>query len=107
MNLLLSPDAIQEVRNLTKDKEPGTSLRLFVDAGGCSGLSYGMELSTKKENDLVIPCAEDVSVYVDSASTSYLDHCRIEYSNTLTNTGFRIINPNARATCGCGTSFEA
>jgi iron-sulfur cluster assembly accessory protein len=81
-------------------------LRIYVEKGGCSGLSYSMELATAKPDDTVFPYF-GTFLYVDSAAIVYLAGSEIDYQDGLTGAGFRIKNPNAKQTCGCGTSFEA
>lgn len=82
-------------------------LRLFVEKGGCSGLSYGMSIAAAEPQDATVQPAADVRLFVDPESQTHLAGCTIDYSDGLTGAGFRIINPNAVRTCGCGTSFES
>lgn len=81
-------------------------LRVFVEAGGCAGMQYGMALDHRKEGDEVIE-REGVQVLVDAFSAGYLRDSTIDFSDELAGAGFRIKNPNATRSCGCGTSFEA
>ncbi len=101
----LSEKAAQQIKKMTTTS-PGKSLRIFVEAGGCSGLQYGMELSERKDGDLELTDRE-VPFFLDEQSSSYLKGSLIDYADGLAYTGFRITNPNAKQTCGCGTSFEA
>lgn len=80
-------------------------LRIFVEAGGCAGMQYGMALDHLKEGDEVIERG-GVKVIVDAFSAGYLRGSTIDFSDELTGAGFRISNPNAARSCGCGTSFE-
>lgn len=84
----------------------GNGLRLAVEKGGCAGLQYTMTLGTPGEGDEIILCGE-AGVFVDAASASYYDGCTLDFSDDLTGAGFRVINPKAARSCGCGTSFEA
>lgn len=104
--LQLTEKAASQVAALVGPDRATRGLRIFIDAGGCSGLSYGMELSTGQEGD---EASEQfgVRVFVDEMAQSYLKGSVIDYSDSLTSTGFQILNPNARSTCGCGKSFEA
>lgn len=84
------------------------ALRLEVQPGGCSGFRYGLDLvdlETKKENDLVI---EDngVKILIDKESLARINGAEIDYLDTLQGAGFKISNPNAKDTCGCGDSFN-
>lgn len=80
-------------------------LRIFVEAGGCSGLEYGMSFDEVKDSDKKLE-SEGVSFVVDEASLIYLENCVVDFDDGLTGKGFEIRNPNAKATCGCGKSFN-
>jgi iron-sulfur cluster assembly protein len=80
-------------------------LRIRVDKGGCAGLQYNMLLDKRTDSDAVI-LSGDVAVLVDEESQPYLRGSVLDYCDDLTGTGFRISNPNAARSCGCGTSFE-
>ncbi len=81
-------------------------LRIFVEHGGCAGLQYGMALDERKDGDSVVE-REGVQVLVDEESAKYLSGSTIDFADGLSGAGFRIQNPNAVRSCGCGTSFEA
>jgi iron-sulfur cluster assembly accessory protein len=103
----LTPNAIDEVKIiLAKPENAGKNLRLYVEQGGCSGMQYGMVFDEKRDGDLV---AEEngVNVLVDSISANYLRGTVVDFSDALTGGGFKISNPNAKQSCGCGKSFEA
>jgi len=90
-------------------KEPansGKGLRVYVEAGGCSGMQYGMVFDEKRQGDLEAQL-HGVSVVVDPFSANYLRGSVIDFVDSLTAGGFKISNPNARQSCGCGKSFEA
>ena len=92
---------------LTEDNEnAGKCLRVFVEAGGCSGMQYGMVFDEKRPEDLSTEF-HGVSVLVDTFSANYLKGAVIDFSDALTGGGFKIQNPNANSSCGCGKSFEA
>lgn len=101
----LTERAATEVTKMTGGAE-GKGLRLFVETGGCSGLNYGMELAEAKEGDEVSE-QFGVGVFIEELAGTYLAGSVIDWSDSLTNTGFTITNPNAKQTCGCGKSFEA
>jgi iron-sulfur cluster assembly accessory protein len=84
----------------------GKGLRIFVEHGGCAGLQYGMTLDARKDGDSIVE-REGVQVLVDGESAKYLSGCTIDFADGLSGAGFRIQNPNAVRSCGCGTSFEA
>src|SRR2546426_5039042 len=104
----LTEGAASHVRELLTDEpeNAGKALRVYVEDGGCSGLQYGLTFDEKRENDLAVE-AFGVSVYVDPFSANYLRGCVIDFSEALVGGGFKISNPNARQSCGCGKSFEA
>ncbi len=80
-------------------------LRLWVEKGGCSGMSYAMEVAAGQPGDVAID-AEPEMVFVAADSVEYLRGVTLDYVDGLTGSGFKIINPNAARHCGCGTSFE-
>lgn len=89
-------------------KEKGlehAGLRLAVERGGCAGLQYSMSLGLAQPGDLVIACGEH-SIFVDAASAGHFEGCTLDYEDGLSGAGFRVINPRAVRSCGCGTSFE-
>ena len=84
----------------------GKGLRIFIETGGCSGMSYAMEISPRKANDEEF-ASHGVKLFVEDRGLVYLAGSVIDYSDGLTGAGVRITNPNAKQTCGCGKSFEA
>jgi iron-sulfur cluster assembly protein len=80
-------------------------LRVMVEKGGCAGLQYTMTLDYWRAGDTTIQ-RDGVSVFIDSASLPYLAGAELDYCDDLVGTGFRLHNPNAVRSCGCGTSFE-
>ncbi len=103
----VTPAAVEHLRGLVPaDAPPAAGLRIFVERGGCSGLSYGMGIASPEAGDTTIEAAPDVRLHVDAESAPHLSGCVIDYHDGLTGSGFRIQNPNAVRTCGCGTSFE-
>jgi iron-sulfur cluster assembly protein len=105
--LTLTDAAVARVRRLIEERNlKGYALRVFVSGGGCSGMQYGMALDgSPRETDRRYSF-EDVDVVVDPLSISYLSGVTIDYQDDLMGGGFRIENPNAVATCGCGHSFR-
>lgn len=101
----LSDAAVLQLQMLAGDLEPGHGLRIFVERGGCAGLQYGMAMDAPKADDEVAE-RNGVRVIVDAESASFLNGSTIDYSDDLAGAGFRILNPNAVRSCGCGTSFE-
>lgn len=104
----LSQSAVKELTNLLKKSNApdGHGLRLSVSRGGCAGMLYVMEVSAAHEGDQSIREGEAL-VHVDPDSFEYLEGCQLIYEYSLSDSGFRVQNPNASRSCGCGTSFEA
>jgi len=102
----VSPAAASKITELlVEEQKQNSGLRVFVQGGGCSGLSYAMRLEAKpRERDNVF-AAHGARVFVDPKSLQYLSGTRLEYEETLMRQGFLLQNPNAARTCGCGTSF--
>jgi iron-sulfur cluster assembly protein len=100
--------AAQHLRSLlqTQPSAEKKGLRVQIAKGGCSGLQYEMILDEKKPGDAVVEC-DGVEFFIDAESGSMLKGAMLDFHDGLTGTGFRIVNPNATRTCGCGTSFEA
>lgn len=105
-DIQLTEKAAQQISTLLGADASQKGLRVFVEAGGCSGLSYGMELNTRQPQDAEFE-QFGVKLFLDEEATSYLKGSVIDYADGLSGAGFRITNPNARHTCGCGKSFEA
>jgi iron-sulfur cluster assembly accessory protein len=103
----VTENAAAEVKSLLALPEnAGKTLRIFVEQGGCSGMQYGMVFDEKREGDLASG-QHGVEVLVDPISAQYLRGTVVDFSDTLTGGGFKISNPNAKQSCGCGKSFEA
>ncbi|MEZ4592413.1 MAG: iron-sulfur cluster insertion protein ErpA [Chloroflexota bacterium] len=103
----LTDAAVNTVKTLLVQKEvPNHGLRVFVSGGGCSGLQYGMALEAEpRPYDHVIEKG-GVKVFVDPTSMMYLNNAIIDYEDSIMGGGFKIDNPNAVSSCGCGTSFK-
>ncbi|MEM9227360.1 MAG: iron-sulfur cluster assembly accessory protein, partial [Verrucomicrobiota bacterium] len=99
--ITLTESAAKHISSLqAKLDEPAKRMRIFVEAGGCSGFEYGMSFDESKDGDTTME-SNGVSFLVDAASLTYLDGCKVDYDDGLTGKGFEIINPNAASTCGC------
>lgn len=106
--ITVTDTAVKQLQTLLADtaESSGKGLRIFVETGGCAGMQYGMALDHQKEGDEIIE-RDGVRVLVDSFSFKYLTGSTIDFTDELAGAGFRIRNPNATRSCGCGTSFEA
>ena len=91
---------------LAEENDPTLKLRMFVQGGGCAGFSYGFTLDNEiADDDFEIP-AGCTSVLVDSLSAQYVQGATIDYEEDLMGASFKIKNPQASSTCGCGSSFS-
>ena len=91
---------------LAEENNPKSKIRVFVQGGGCSGMQYGFTIDEEQnEDDFEIP-AGSLSMLVDSISAQYLQNASIDYVEDLSGSQFKISNPNAATTCGCGSSFS-
>lgn len=107
-SIVVTKDAVRKLKNVMKsDDKEDYFLRMSVEGGGCSGMTYKMDFENQlgefdkefQSNGLTVVC--------DLNSWLYLKDVEIDYSDDLLNGGFKIKNPNAERTCGCGTSFSA
>lgn len=103
----LSEAAALQIKEMMKENEgEGSFLRVAVRGGGCSGLSYGMGFTAEKEENDVLSEQFGISVLVDQNDKAILTGTKIDYKQSLMGGGFTIDNPNAIASCGCGSSFR-
>jgi len=102
----LTPAAAAKIRDLMAGEEDVSVLRVAIEGGGCSGFQYGLGFDRgAQEGDHEFEC-EGVTVVVDPFSAPYLSGARVDYLETIQESGFKIENPNAVSSCGCGHSFQ-
>ena len=102
----LSESAVNQIKKIQEDeKKPGEGLRVAVVGGGCSGLSYKLDLQKEPQPNDKIYEQDGVKVFIDPKSLLYIKGLTLDYSGGLNGTGFTFKNPNATKSCGCGTSF--
>ena len=108
VQIVVTPKAVKRLKAVMKaDGKNEYYLRMSVEGGGCSGMTYNMDFEkTSKEFDKVFK-SNGLTILCDLKSWLYLKDVEIDYSDDLLNGGFKIKNPNAERTCGCGTSFSA
>ena len=103
----VTENAVRQLQSLlskrTEDSPKG--LRVQVAKGGCSGLHYEMTLDQRRDGDAVVE-RDGLQFFIDGDSVAYLRDATLDFSDGLTGAGFRVVNPNASRTCGCGSSFE-
>lgn len=105
----VSPAAAEEALSLMEGEGMDTDvggLRLFVQQGGCAGLSYGMRFDTEPEEDDTVVEKYGLRVFVDPASINYIGGSTLDYEAGLQAEGFHVENPNVVSECGCGESFR-
>lgn len=102
----LTPSAVSAAKNLVGTaRTPASGLRIMVEAGGCSGFMYKMELAPEeREGDAVVD-ADGVKIFIDDVSQPMVAGMVVDYASSLEHSGFVFNNPNATASCGCGKSF--
>ena len=107
-NVTMSATAVARILALRdKKNNPNLNFRLMVDGGGCSGFQYIMEVSDKTlPEDICILQNNGVSILIDIISAPLLEGAEVDYKSELGNAYFKINNPNADSSCGCGVSFS-
>lgn len=105
--IFVTEAAAKTIKDLLEQKNvPDYGLRVFVSGGGCSGMQYGMALEAEaRPYDHVIK-QDGIQIFVDPTSMMYLNMATIDYEESLMGGGFKIENPNAVSSCGCGSSFK-
>ena len=95
-----------KVQEILQEETEATGLRVFVQGGGCSGMSYGFALETEQNEDDFVIEQHGVKYLVDAMSMQYLQGATIDYKEDFEGSNFVIQNPNAETSCGCGSSFS-
>lgn len=105
--ITITESAIEKIQDIiAEENDPNLKLRMFVQGGGCSGFSYGFTLDNVKNEDDFEVSAGTSSVLVDSMSSMYIEGSIVDYVEDLMGASFKISNPQAQTTCGCGSSFS-
>lgn len=106
--ITMTENAKKKVREFIKQDATlnGKALRVYVEAGGCSGFQYGLTFDEQQPGDEVGEF-EEIKVLIDPNSSQYLAEAQVDYVESLHGSGFSISNPNAKSSCGCGKSFQA
>ncbi len=103
----VTENAVRQLQSLLSEtpEDSPKGLRVQVAKGGCSGLHYEMTLDEKRDGDAVVE-RDGMQFFIDGDSVPYVRGATLDFCDGLTGTGFRVLNPNASRTCGCGSSFE-
>ncbi len=105
--LLFSEAAAKKVASLISEEgNPELKLRVYISGGGCSGFQYGFEFDESQSEDDLALQRDGVTLLVDPLSLQYLMGAEVDYRESLQGSQFVIRNPNAKTTCGCGSSFS-
>jgi iron-sulfur cluster assembly protein len=108
MMVTITDKAVAKIRDaFRKEGVASGGLRLGVQGGGCSGLSYLFRFDPKPRANDHVMTFDDVEVYIDPKSLVYLDGMTLDWKDSLMHSGFVFENPHAKKSCGCGTSFTA
>lgn len=107
-HLNVTPAAAAKVGELVREEgNPALKLRVYITGGGCSGFQYGFAFEEEQAEDDLAVERDGITVVVDPLSLQYLVGAEIDYTESLSGAQFVIRNPNAKTTCGCGSSFAA
>jgi len=105
--LTLSNSAKNKLKEIFLEEDnPDTKLRIFVQGGGCSGFQYGFTFDEIVNEDDFIVEESNIKILIDAMSAQYLGSAEIDYIEDINGSSFNIKNPNAKTTCGCGSSFS-
>jgi iron-sulfur cluster assembly accessory protein len=104
-NVTVTERAARQIGQILSREPPGTMLRISVEGGGCSGFQYKFDMERAQAPDDVLLQRDSAAVLIDSVSLGYLAGSEIDFVDDLMGAAFRINNPKAKASCGCGTSF--
>ena len=105
--ITLTDIAVEKVHLFLEDEDnKGKALRVFVEGGGCSGFQYGLAFDDPVEDDSTLEFG-DVKVVIDPASATLIKGAQVDFVDGVQGSGFKVTNPNAKSTCGCGQSFSA
>jgi iron-sulfur cluster assembly accessory protein len=105
MDVTVTERAAQRIGEILRREPPGTMLRVSVEGGGCSGFQYKFDIERAQAADDVVIERDGATVLIDQVSLGYLAGSEIDFVDDLIGASFRVNNPQATASCGCGTSF--
>ena len=105
VNVTVSVRAARRIAEILKRESAGAMLRVSVEGGGCSGFQYKFDIDRNKADDDIVIAHDDATVLIDPVSLNYMAGAEIDFVDDLIGASFRVNNPNAKASCGCGTSF--
>jgi len=104
-NITVSDRAARRIGEILKTEAPGTMLRVSVEGGGCSGFQYKFDMERSQADDDLVISRDGATVLIDPVSIGYMAGSEIDFVDDLIGASFKVKNPKAKASCGCGTSF--
>ena len=104
-NITVSERAARRIGEILKSEPPGTMLRVSVEGGGCSGFQYKFDMERARTADDLVIARDGATVLIDPVSINYMAGSEIDFVEDLIGASFKVKNPQAKASCGCGTSF--
>jgi iron-sulfur cluster assembly accessory protein len=104
--VVMTERAARRIGQILKSEPAGSMLRVSVEGGGCSGFQYRFDFVGSKADDDIIVARDGATVLVDPVSAQYMAGAEIDYVDDLIGSSFKINNPIATSSCGCGTSFS-
>ena len=104
-SVTVSERAARRIGEILKAEPAGTMLRVSVEGGGCSGFQYKFDIERAKADDDIVIARAGAIVLIDPVSLNYMAGSEIDFVDDLIGASFKVNNPNATASCGCGTSF--
>jgi len=105
-SISMTDRAARRIGEILAREPAGTMLRVSVEGGGCSGFQYKFDMERAKADDDLVLARNGATVLIDSVSQQYLSGAEIDFVDDLIGAAFKVNNPNATASCGCGTSFS-
>jgi iron-sulfur cluster assembly accessory protein len=105
-SVTVSDRAAKKIGEILKNEPPGTMLRVSVEGGGCSGFQYKFDTERAKAADDLVISQNGAVVLIDPVSVGYMAGSQIDFVDDLIGASFKVKNPKATASCGCGTSFS-
>jgi len=105
-NVTVTERAVNRIAAILKGEPAGAMLRVSVEGGGCSGFQYRFDVEREKTDDDLVIARNDATILIDPVSVGFLAGSEIDFVDDLIGAAFKVNNPNAKSSCGCGTSFS-
>ena len=102
----VTESAVRRIAEILATEPPQSVLRVSVEGGGCSGFQYKFDITREREADDIVIAGNGATVVIDPVSLEYMSGSHIDFVDDLIGASFKVNNPKAKASCGCGTSFS-